>query len=157
MSFDFSKNIEEAVEAKQKEIRIEAAREVLAGLFAKPALALTELKNVLVEADRQELLKGLKLGDFIFRSSAQAGSGRTGKIRLTPKAKAAAMEAVLAVLKTAKKPMSRTAIIASADDEILKTKWQSVIRALDKQGLIKDNGESRSKKAYLITEKGKGM
>lgn len=34
---------------------------------------------------------------------------------------------------------------------------QSVVRALDEQGLMKDNGESRSKKAYLITEKGKGM
>ena len=152
MGFDFDGQFNAAVKAQQEAIEAQAAREVLASLFSSPGITLVDLKDALVKADGKGILGDLKLGQ-VFTSSGRATGGRS--TRLSVADKSAAVQVVLSVLGSAKKPMGKADIVKASGDSNLQAKWQTVIKTLEADGLVKDNGKARGAKAYTITENGR--
>ena len=144
----FKDKVQQNHEQIKNQIREQAVQETFAELFSIRSLTLQELAQALNEADTHNLLEGLTLGDFLPKKKPTTKS--SGIDRLNEEDKRAAMQLVVEILTTAGRALTKAEIFALTDNSTIQNKWATIARALQREGLVIDNGQARNKKAYLI-------
>jgi predicted transcriptional regulator len=154
----FLESLANNVKRKQNMLIREAFVEELSNVLqTNPTLE--ELYEILGEAREKNLFNEQKLNCFLPDIERKKKRSQTNQIRLTEEEKQKGIEMLVRLFASANsdKGMTKVEVLKHYPDGVVSNKWSLIIKVLQRDGLINDNGEKRQKKAYFLTEKGRTL
>lgn len=150
---DFLQSVKNNVKSREREIFQNAMIEELTKTLRNNP-TLDELSAILNEANNAGFLNGIRLNQVLPNNAPSQRKNAQVPNRITEEERDAGMKSIALILADSNQGMTKTDVFEHVEDERLKAKWPSIIKAMRRAGFVVDNGEQRNKKAYQLTTEG---